>query len=118
MYGYGRGWYGYGRGGAGYGWGYGYGRGWGWVGPAVPQVPEGYRYVGACRCGWGPNAFYQDASRRIVHARDVYRWGGAAAPTPTQDDLKAELEALKEEKQELEKRIAELEKQSKEDSEK
>ncbi|MGQ9623145.1 MAG: hypothetical protein ACUVTO_06890 [Candidatus Caldatribacteriaceae bacterium] len=45
-----------------------------------------------------------------MHASQLYRWGvPAVAPDSAQDDLKAELEALKEEKQNLEKRIAELE---------
>jgi hypothetical protein len=87
----------------------------GW--PATAQVPEGYRYVGPCRCGWGPNAFYQDASGRIVHAWDVYRRGGAAGPAPTGEELKEELEALKAEKEELGKRIAELEKRLEEEPE-
>jgi len=108
MYGYGRGWYGYGR-----GW-YGYGRGW-WRGAPSVSAPAGYRYIGPCRCGWGPNAFYQDASGRIVHASELYRWGvPAVAPTSAQEDLKAELEDLKKEKEDLEKRIAELEKMTKE----
>jgi hypothetical protein len=101
MYGHGRGWFGYGR--SGYQW------------TRTAPAPAGYRYVGPCRCGWGPNAFYQDASGRIVHASELYRWGGpAVAPTTIQGDLKAELEALKEEKQDLEKRITELEKLAKE----
>ena len=36
-----------------------------------PPTPQGYRYVGPCRCGLGPNAFYQDAQGRIVHASQV-----------------------------------------------
>lgn len=102
MYGYGRGWF-------------GYGRGW-WHWPVSGSASAGYRYIGPCRCGWGPHAFYQDASGRIVHARDLYHWGGAAGSAPTRDELKDELEALKAEKEELERRIAELEKQFKEES--
>ncbi|MGQ9800741.1 MAG: hypothetical protein ACUVRL_03640 [Candidatus Saccharicenans sp.] len=114
--------FGYGRGYRGFGYGAGYGRGfhhnWRWPGPASAQVPEGYKYIGPCRCGWGPHAFYQDASGRIVQARDVYRRSGVPGPAPTQDELKEELEALKAEKEELERRIAELEKQFKEESKK
>lgn len=101
MFGYGRGWF-------------GYGRGWRRETPSVPN-PAGYRYIGPCWCGWGPNAFYQDESGRIVHASQLFHWGGpAVAPTTSQNDLKAELEALKEEKEDLEKRIAQLEKLIKE----
>uniref|UniRef100_A0A7C6A9B0 DUF5320 domain-containing protein n=1 Tax=candidate division WOR-3 bacterium TaxID=2052148 RepID=A0A7C6A9B0_UNCW3 len=86
----------------------GYGRSWSWWRVA----PSGYTYIGPCRCGTGPHAFYQDPSGRIVPAWQVYRWG--LPPMPTKEDLKAELAALKEEKAELEKHIEEIEKQIKE----
>jgi len=95
---------------------YGYGRGWHrkwWPGIAAPL---GYTYIGPCRCGTGPHAFYQDPSGRIVHGWELYRW--VVPPTPTKEDLKAELEALKGEKKELEKRIEEIEKQIKEEKNK
>lgn len=97
MYGYGRGWFGHGR-----GWSYG---------PVGGRIAGGPRYLGPCCCGWGPHAFYQDASGRIIHAWDLWQ------RTPTRDELKEELEALKAEKEELEKRISELEKQLKEEPE-
>ncbi len=93
--------YGWGRG-YGRGWGRGFGRGWrfgGWS--AAPSV-EGYTYIGPCRCGWGPHAFYRDPEGRIVHASQVF--GTAAHPSQ-----RAELEALKREKEELERRIREIE---------
>jgi len=71
-------------------------------------APEGYTYVGPCRCGTGPHAFYQDQKGRIVPGHDLCCWG--FPPEPTKEDLKTELEALKQEEQELEKRIVELEK--------
>lgn len=92
----------------------GCGRGWYRWQPKV-TAPSGYGYIGPCRCGTGPHAFYQDPSGRIVHAWQLYRWGGP--PTPTKEDLKAELEALKEEKAQLEKRIEMLEEQMKEKKE-
>ncbi len=96
-----RGW-GFGR---RHGWGgCGWGRGWGRFYRAPVDV-EGYTYIGPCRCGWGPHAFYRDPSGRIVHASEVFGYGY---------DPKDELEALKREKEELEKRIRELEKQIKE----
>ncbi len=90
-----------------------------WIGGQPPVIaPKGYTYIGPCRCGTGPHAFYQTPSGRIVHAWQLYRWG---VPTVfTEEDLKTELAALKEEKAELERRIEELEKErkKKEDEEK
>ncbi|MGC9055538.1 MAG: hypothetical protein ACP5J6_01555 [Candidatus Saccharicenans sp.] len=96
--------------------GHRFGRDCHWAGPEV-QVPEGYKYVGPSRCGWGPHAFYQEPSGRIVHAWDVYRrsWEGFK---PTPEAIKAEVEALKAEKEALEKRIADLEKQIQKETEK
>lgn len=99
---------------------YGYGRGRSGYGQSlrcsIPNVsqPSGYRYVGGCRCGWGPNAFYEDASGRVVHASELYRWGRQTSPVFSPGDPRAELEVLSEEKKDLEKRIAELEKMIKE----
>jgi len=85
------------------------GRGWHhWWWPKA-RTPSGYTYIGPCRCGMGPHAFYLDESGRIVHAWQLYR-----LPTPTKEDLKAEIEALKKEKSQLEKQIEELEKKLKE----
>ena len=91
-----------------FGWGHGrwhgYGRGWGgWGGRrwwTTPPTVEGYTYVGPCRCGWGPHAFYRDPSGRIVHVSQIFSGSYSAAQ---------ELEALKKEKEELERRIRELE---------
>ncbi len=100
MYGYGRGWSGYGRG----------------LKRSMPNIsqPVGYRYVGGCRCRWGPNAFYEDAAGRIVHASELYHWGKQISPLFPSGDARAELDALLEERKDLEKRIAELEKMIKE----
>ncbi|MEG8946964.1 DUF5320 domain-containing protein [Rosettibacter firmus] len=90
---------------------YGYGKGWHhWEKGII--TPQGYSYIGPCRCGKGPHAFYQDSSGRIVHAKELYRqrlsWGH------TKEDPKVQLEALKQEKEQLEKQIEILEKQIKE----
>ena len=90
----------------------GYGRGWhrgyrSWRQFPV-SAPEGYTYMGPCRCGFGPDAFYQDKSGRIVHASQVFRWG--IPPTLTREGLEEDVNRLKDEKSELEKRIKELEK--------
>jgi len=85
---------------------YGYGwRRWAqW--PGYAEVPAGYRYIGPCRCGWGPHAFFVDPSGRVVHASAL--WGSPPAGR-SPEDLRKELEALREEKVRLEKRIQELE---------
>ena len=88
------------------------GRGRGWLLPRV-AVPSGYRYIGPCRCGFGPDAYYQDPSGRIVHASQVFRFEFPPQPTPTEEDLKAEVEWLKGEKTDLEKRIKDIEEQLK-----
>ena len=75
-------------------------------------APSGYTYIGPCRCGTGPHAFYHDKSGRIVHASQLYL--GEVPLPPENDELISELETLKEEKAQLEKRIEELEKKLKE----
>jgi hypothetical protein len=73
-----------------------------------PGVPSGFRYIGPCRCGGGPHAYYQDAAGRIAHASEVF-YGGYAPAAPTREDLEYELQALKDEKTALEKRLREVE---------
>jgi len=77
-----------------------------WRGAWTGGVPAGYRYIGPCRCGGGPHAFYVDPAGRIVHASALWR---APFTGPVLKDLEAELETLREEKAYLEKRIEELE---------
>lgn len=87
--------------------GYGRGRGGGWWGRPAVDAPEGYRYVGPCRCGFGPHAYYQDDRGQLYHTGHVHRWG---VPLRTEgDDIHAELESLKREKAALEKRLRDLE---------
>lgn len=69
-------------------------------------TPAGYRYIGPCRCGMGPHAFFMDPRGRIIHASALWRVPSAV---PASGDLEAELEALRKEKAYLEKRIQELE---------
>jgi len=87
---------------------YGYGRSWNRCRWPETIIPSGYTYVGPCRCSTGPHAFYQDRNGRLVHGRSLHH--GIIPPEPTAEDLKAELEALTKEKQELQKRMEELEK--------
>jgi len=98
--------YGYGRGGGG-GRGMGGGAGRREFAPAVSpdvQPPAGYRYVGSCRCGFGPNAYYQDSGGRIVPAAAVFSSQGVAQP-----QANSEIETLKAEKADIERRLRDLE---------
>lgn len=68
-----------------------------------PPTPQGYRYVGPCRCGFGPNAFYQDTQGRIVHASQVF-WN---PPPPPYDEESGE-ETIEEKIERLREQIEEL----------
>jgi hypothetical protein len=93
-----------------FGYGRGLHRGRFWRYPTA-SVPEGYTYIGPCRCGFGPDAFYQDKSGRVVHASQLLHRG--VLQTISAQDLEAEVNQLKVEKEELEERIKELEGQLK-----
>lgn len=41
-------------------------------------IPIGYYYLGPCRCGFGPNAYYGTTDGRILHASQI-----PFAPPPT-----------------------------------
>ncbi|BAT72101.1 conserved hypothetical protein [Thermosulfidibacter takaii ABI70S6] len=96
----------WGRGGfswRGRGWGHG-GRGcggWRWYGfdGAPATSVKGYTYVGPCRCGFGPHAYYMDTEGKLVHASQIF---SGAAPYN-------EMESLKKEKEELERRLKDIE---------
>jgi hypothetical protein len=70
----------------------------GWDQGAV-AAPAGYGYVGSCRCGFGPNAYYQNAQGQVVP-------GSALFAGPVQVP---EVERLRAEKAELERRLGEME---------
>ncbi len=71
---------------------YGYARGW-WHERHAAFVPGEYRYLGPCRCGFGPHAFYRDPSGRIVHASQLRSgWVPFATSTVSREHLKAEPE--------------------------
>lgn len=99
MYGFGRGW-----GGRGGGYWLGLGRAW-----PIGTTPSGYTYVGPCRCGFGPHAFFQDTSGRIVPAAAVFSGFASPPPMPTPESTRAEIDELKAEKVELERRLRDLE---------
>jgi len=77
-------------------------------GRSYTGAPSGFHYAGPCRCGGGPHAYYQDASGRIAHASEVF-YGGYTPAAPAKEDLEYELQALKDEKAVLEKRLKEVE---------
>ncbi len=95
---------------------FGYGRGWNrgrgfWRNNI--ETPEGYEYIGPCRCGFGPDAYYREKrTGRIAHARQLL---SSVFPYRFEDEtIRSELEKLKKEKEILERRIEELEKNLKE----
>lgn len=94
---------------------HGYGKGWHRWRPKM-AVPPGYTYIGPCRCGTGPHAFYQDPSGRTVHASQLHIFG--LLPSAETEDLRAKIESLKEEKAQLEKRVEKLEEQLREKTQK
>jgi len=86
-----------------------------------------FRYVGPCRCGFGPHAYYEDVKGRIYHVSEIcpyYSMGyGKGGFKPEYAGYpyylryrkdERELEILKEEKEWIERRIKELEKKIKE----
>lgn len=57
-------------------------QGWGWRGTVPDSTlentptnetaePSGMRYVGPCRCGRGPHAFYRNAKGNLVHVSEI-----------------------------------------------
>jgi hypothetical protein len=93
---------------------FGYGRGlhggrfWPYT---LASIPQGYTYLGPCRCGYGPDAFYRDKSGKVAHASQLFH--GSIPPMTSTESLESEVNQLKVEKEELEKRIKEIEDQLK-----
>ncbi len=87
--------------------GYGHGWGYGWYNPPPSWESEDYEYLGPCRCGFGPDAFWRNKKTgRIVRGfpPDVWR-----KPESSAEDLRKELEFLRREKEKLEKRLTQIE---------
>jgi hypothetical protein len=68
---------------------------------------QGAVYLGPCRCGRGPNAYYRTGDGRIVHALDA-----PTSNTPVAEDtdvaaMRAEMTRLTEEVKELQRKLAE-----------
>jgi len=77
----------------GNGWGCGVSRG----GQRHPDNTSGTVYIGHCRCGHGPHAYYQTAVGGIKHVREIV--------SEQFDDTQNELSALKARREALDKRI-------------
>jgi hypothetical protein len=104
----------------------GYGRGWCHDWSGCFQEPEGYTYLGPCRCSHGPNAYWQEKQTgRIFRGYPGSGYGFCHEPgygrgygwkwrEPSREDLTSEMNWLKQEKEELEKRIQDLEEELKE----
>lgn len=95
-------------------WGFGWRHGWrGGAGkrPWRWFTRGDYEYIGPCRCGFGPHAFWMERSTGRAFRGFPGPSGGPWPVRPTVEDLRSELKWLKEEKEELERRISELEAQ-------
>ncbi|AEF95726.1 DUF5320 domain-containing protein [Methanotorris igneus] len=97
-----------------------FGRGRGFWRHYIPSTVGGrYRYIGPCRCGMGPHAYYEDESGRIVHAWDLYRVPIATSTTDRTylvdrlKELEEEKAIIEDEIAEIKKRLNEIEKQNK-----
>ncbi|AEH06984.1 hypothetical protein [Methanothermococcus okinawensis] len=76
----------------------------------APLSNDKYEYVGTCRCGLGPHAYYRDreTGRVVPAAAMVYGYNEPA--TVPETDLSDRLKYLEEEKKYLEEEIANLKK--------
>jgi hypothetical protein len=63
---------------------------------------QGNAYVGPCRCGRGPNAYYRTRDGRTVHVQDIAR---QTVKEPETEAMRAEVRALTEEVRELKRRL-------------
>ncbi|NVM30720.1 MAG: zinc ribbon domain-containing protein [Candidatus Helarchaeota archaeon] len=41
--------------------------------PRMLQKNHNYTYVGRCKCGYGPNAYYKDPNGNVIHANQLIR---------------------------------------------
>jgi hypothetical protein len=74
------------------------------TGEGVPTGDGPVEYVGPCRCGAGPHAYYRTANGRLVHAPNAPQWS-----EPLQEVSQFEIDSLRDENRELEERIRQLE---------
>lgn len=88
-----------------------------WIWRQVFPMPAGYDYLGPCRCGFGPNAFYRTHEGKILHASQLFiPFTGPMATLPTlkpEDEkkfLEEEATALQGELKRVDERLKELKK--------
>ncbi len=88
-------------------------------GTSIATVPSSYRYIGYCRCGYGPNAYYQAPDGSYVPAYQMFSRGMPqsqknypSVPVSTADQekiLKERLEHLQEEIADVTNQLEDLE---------
>lgn len=71
---------------------------------ALDADASGYEYVGPCRCGRGPNAYYRTGEGRIVHASAV-----ASVRSAPASNGRSDIEILRADNERLVARVRELE---------
>ena len=75
--------------------------------PAYIEETDDATYVGPCRCGLGPRAYYRLKDGSVVHASRVGNIANDAADSDSEMEmLTAENRKLKERIQELEKKLS------------
>jgi hypothetical protein len=84
----------------------------------ITSVPAGYRYMRHCRCGHGPNAYYQTTRSSIVPVHQIFtgaipqQQSTPTVPVSSSDQekiLKERLEQLQEEIADVTNQLEELE---------
>jgi len=103
-------------------WGRGFGRFWYWWNPFTTALASrGYYYIGPCRCGFGPHAFYMTPTGQIVHAWQLYGipyapypWTPLGFPGAAPMRPEDELRMLEDQKRSLERQLEEINKRLKE----
>ncbi len=88
-------------------------RGWWYPPTALPLAGKGYIYIGPCRCGFGPNAFYLTPTGQIIHAWQLAglafpRFFPWTAPISERNLLETEKKMLEEELKYIEERLEQL----------
>jgi len=81
-------------------------------------APAGHNYLGPCRCGFGPHAFYRTPEGKVIHSSQIFPVAGPVPPFPSELKpeeeaklLEEEAKALQEELKIVEERLKELKKQ-------
>jgi hypothetical protein len=98
----------------GYGMCHGHGGGYERV-VARPAVPSGYRYLGPCRCGYGPHAYYETPEGRVVSPYEMFHPKYNAPQT--KEDLEMEKRYIEDEIKYFQERLNEIEERLKEKKE-